>query len=200
MKMRDIRRLSVPQLDSVSRIALESYCPSQGRSGSIQSGVPWPPKQRSTPNRRNRQWLRFGRKFRQAGGDVEIVGVGGRPPPDVVDQDCNLHNGFPAPLRKTVEQMFDAVLYLGPQDLRLWEKTPADILLDSAYMNERRRREALPGGPARSAPVSAGSDRDIVARAADPLFRIDTPPPASQAAIEGAVRDCQERKRQAPPK
>lgn len=122
------------------------------------------------------------------------------PPPDLVDQDCNYHRDFPANLRKPVEQLFDAVLYLGPQDLRLWEKAPADILLDTAYMNERRRREMLPGSPIPSVPVSNGPERDIVARAADPFFRIDTPPPASQAAIEGAVRDCQDRKRQAPPK
>jgi hypothetical protein len=122
------------------------------------------------------------------------------PPPNVVDQDCNPHNDFPAPLRKPVEELFDAVLYLGPQDLRLWEKVPADIVLDSDYMKERRRRSALPGSPtATPVPASDGLERQIFDRAANPLFRIYAPP-ASAADIEQAVRDCRERKLRSPPK
>jgi hypothetical protein len=48
------------------------------------------------------------------------------PPPYVVDQNCTPHADFTGPLRKPVGELFDAVLYLGPQDLRLWEKIPAD--------------------------------------------------------------------------
>lgn len=122
------------------------------------------------------------------------------PPPNLIDQDCNPHNDFPAPLRKPVEELFDAVLYLGPQDLRLWEKVPADIVLDSDYMKERRRRSTLPGSPMATAVQPADElDRQILDRAENPLFKIYAPP-ASAAEIEQAVQDCRERKRQAPPK
>lgn len=122
------------------------------------------------------------------------------PPPNIIDQDCNFHNDFPAPLRKPVEELFDAVLYLGPQDLRLWEKVPADIVLDSDYMKERRRRSTLPGSPlATAVQGSDGLDQQIFDRAENPLFKIYAPP-ASAVDIEQAVRDCRERKRQLPPK
>jgi hypothetical protein len=121
------------------------------------------------------------------------------PPPYIMDQDCNPHTDFTGPLRKPVEELFDAILYLGPQDLRLSEKVPADILLDAGYMKERRRRAALPGSPAPAAQTSEGLDRQIVEQAANPLFKIEAPP-LSAAEIEQAVRDCRERKRQPPPK
>jgi hypothetical protein len=82
----------------------------------------------------------------------------------------------------------------------LWEKVPADIVLDSDYMKERRRRSALPGSPtATPVPASDGLERQIFDRAANPLFRIYAPP-ASAADIEQAVRDCRERKLRSPPK
>jgi hypothetical protein len=121
------------------------------------------------------------------------------PPPTIIDQDCTPHTDFTGPLRKPVEELFDAVLYLGPQDLRLWEKVPADILLDADYMKERRRRAALPGSPTPATQTSDGLERQIIERAENPLFKIDAPPlPAAD--IEQAVRDCKERKRQPPPK
>jgi hypothetical protein len=121
------------------------------------------------------------------------------PPPTIIDQDCNPHTDFTGPLRKPVEELFDAVLYLGPQDLRLWEKVPADIVLDADYMKERRRRAALPGSPTPPVQTSDGLDRQIVEQAENPLFKIDAPP-LSTNDIEQAVRDCRERKRQPPPK
>ena len=122
------------------------------------------------------------------------------PPPNILDQDCNFHNDFPAPLRKPVEELFDAVLYLGPPDLRLWEKVPADIVLDAGYMKERLRRSALPGSPTAIAVQPAdGLDRQILDRAEDPLFKVYAPP-ASAADLEQAVRDCRERKPQPLPK
>lgn len=117
------------------------------------------------------------------------------PPPMIVDQDCNPHTDFTGPLRKPVEDLFDAVLYLGPQDLRLSEKIPADIVLDAEYQKERRRRAALRGSAAPAPRNSEGLDRQILQQAENPLFKIDTPP-LSSAAIEQAVRDCRERKRQ----
>src|SRR5436853_7684310 len=99
------------------------------------------------------------------------------PPPSIIDQDCHPHTDFTGPLRKPVEELFDAVLYLGPPDLRLWEKVPADIVLDSDYMKERRRRSALPGSPTAAAVQPAdGLDRQIVDRAENPLFKIYGPP------------------------
>ena len=117
---------------------------------------------------------------------------------------------------KTVEDLHKAVLsfrrdtsiasvlereaYLGSPDLRLWEKVPADIALDSDYMKERRRRSALPGSPAAAAVQPAdGLDGQIFDRAENPLFRISASP-ATAADIEQAVRDCRERKLQPPPK
>jgi hypothetical protein len=121
------------------------------------------------------------------------------PPPYIMDQDCNPHNDFTGPLRKSVEELFDAVLYLGPQDLRLWEKIPADIVLDADYKKELRRRATLPGSPTPAVQTSDELDRQIFERAENPLFKIDAPP-LSAAVIEQAVRDCRERQRQPPPK
>jgi len=122
------------------------------------------------------------------------------PPPTRIDQDCKVHNEFPKSLQKPVEDLFDAILYLGPQDLMLWEKTPADIVLDADYMKERRRRETLPGSPTPATRAPDGVDPQIFQRAEKPLFVIDTRPP-NQTEIDEAVQDCHERKRQgAPPK
>jgi len=121
------------------------------------------------------------------------------PPPTTVDQDCNPHTDFTGPLRKPVEELFDALLYLGPQDLRLWEKVPADIILDSDYMKERRRRAALPGSPIPPVQTTDALDRQILERAENPLFRIYSPP-VSAADIEQAVQDCHERKSQPAPR
>jgi hypothetical protein len=121
------------------------------------------------------------------------------PPPYVIDQDCNPHDDFTGPLRKPVEELFDAVLYLGPQDLRLREKVPADIILDADYMKELRRRATLPGPATPAVQASDELNRQISEWAENPLFKIDAPP-LSAAVIEQAVRDCRERQRRAPPK
>jgi hypothetical protein len=41
----------------------------------------------------------------------------------------------------------DALLYVGPRDLLLYEPIPAGIVLDTAYMSELRRRAAALGNP-----------------------------------------------------
>jgi hypothetical protein len=119
------------------------------------------------------------------------------PPPMLIDPDCNLHNEFPKSVQKPLEDY--AVLYLGPQDLLLWEKLPADIALDAAYMKERRRREALPGSPAPVNQSPNALDLQILQRAENPVYAIDAKPP-DQAQIEQALRECRERKIAAPPK
>ena len=121
------------------------------------------------------------------------------PPPYTMDQDCKPHTDFTGPLRKPVEELFDAVLYLGPLDLRLREKIPADVVLDTDYMKELHRRAALPGSATPAVQVSDELDRQISAWAENPLFKIDAPP-LSAAVIEQAVRDCRERQHQPPPK
>ena len=121
------------------------------------------------------------------------------PPPYVMDQDCNPRNDFTGPLRKPVEELFDGVLYLGPQDLRLWEKIPADVVLDADYQKELRRRATLPGSSTPAVQPSDELDRQIFERAENPLFKIEAMP-LTAAMIEQAVRDCRERQRQAPPK
>jgi hypothetical protein len=65
------------------------------------------------------------------------------PPWPRIDEDCNLHYEAPEEFKKPVEDLVDAFLYLGAQDLRLWEKIPADIALDYNYMRELDRRAVL---------------------------------------------------------
>lgn len=114
------------------------------------------------------------------------------PPPDFVDQDCNYHHAFPKLLQGPVENLADAFLYLGPQDLRLWEKIPADIVLDADYMTEWRRRQSLPGSPGRGSDAQA-FDQEILSRAADPVFSFDAfDKPADPKDTAEAVKMCRE--------
>jgi hypothetical protein len=98
----------------------------------------------------------------------------------MMDKDCNLHNGFPKEVQKPMEELVDAFLYLGPQDLRLFEQIPADIALDEDYMKELHRRMALVAYPPGAAMSSAEFNRQIVESAEDPLLRmpkkLDIPP------------------------
>jgi hypothetical protein len=65
-----------------------------------------------------------------------------------IDKDCNLHTvEYPKDIQKPMEDLLDAFLYLGPQDLRLTEPLPADIALDMDYRMEIERRKALPRSP-----------------------------------------------------
>jgi hypothetical protein len=116
------------------------------------------------------------------------------PPPDIVDQDCNYHHGFPKILQGPVENLADAFLYLGLQDLRLWEKIPADIVLDADYMKEWQRRQALPGSPGRGFDEQA-FDQEILSGAANPIFSLDTSNgPPDPRGLADALKMCHERK------
>ena len=44
-----------------------------------------------------------------------------------VDEDSNIRLDFPKELQKCGDELVDSFLYLGPQDLRLRKKIPADI-------------------------------------------------------------------------
>ena len=94
----------------------------------------------------------------------------------IVDQDCNPHNDFTGPLRKPVEELSMLSCTWGRRICRLWEKIPADIVLDADYMKERRRRSALPGSPTPAVQTPDGLDRQILERAENPLFKIYAPP------------------------
>jgi hypothetical protein len=49
------------------------------------------------------------------------------PPPTWNDQDGTVQNAFPKRMQELMEDLVDAFLYLGPQDLRLWEKAPVTL-------------------------------------------------------------------------
>jgi hypothetical protein len=107
--------------------------------------------------------------------------------------DCSVHNDFPRSLQRPMEDLVDAFLYLGPQDLRLWEQFPADIALDVDYRMELRRRDSLPGLPAAPLVTLKESDQQIVNGAEHPLLAIPKQPPDSKA-IKAAVQSCLELK------
>lgn len=122
------------------------------------------------------------------------------PPPTLIDKDCNVHNDFPKELRKNMAQLADAVLYLGPQDLRLKEQLPADVALDIDYRMELQRRGALPGFPGAGSGTSKEAlkefDQQIVNDAANPLFAIPKLERLNLAdpELSRAVQSCLDRK------
>ena len=110
------------------------------------------------------------------------------PPPFIIDKDCNLHNEFPQDLQKPMADLVDAFLYLGPQDLRLREKMPADIALDVDYRTELLRREALfPGAP--TGTTLKELNQQILNEAENPIFIVPAPPDPKPV-----VQDCLEHK------
>lgn len=97
------------------------------------------------------------------------LGLGHFEPPSLwTDDDCNVHDEFPKNEQKPMADLVDAFLYLGPGDLQLNEKMPADIALDTPYMTELLRRETLVGLPA--AKTLQDADEQIVAGAPSAVF------------------------------
>jgi hypothetical protein len=115
------------------------------------------------------------------------------PPGTRIDQDCNVHHDFPKALQKSMEELVDAFLYLGPQDLRLREKIPADIALDASYRVEFQRGAAMYGFPDGTSETSQEFDREIVKTAVDPLFSI--PKQVDPQDTQRAVQDCLDRRK-----
>ncbi|MBZ5523991.1 MAG: hypothetical protein LAP21_17275 [Acidobacteriia bacterium] len=110
-----------------------------------------------------------------------------------IDNDCNMRTvEYPKSMQKPMEDMFDAFLYLGPQDLRLKEKAPADIALDIDYMMELERRQALPGPPRVTAEALKESERQIVKSAEHPLLIV---PGNIKSMMKGEVQNCLDRKK-----
>ena len=92
------------------------------------------------------------------------------PPTIWTDRDCNVYNEFPKNEQRPMEDLVDAFLYLGPQDLRLSEPIPADIALDVDYMKESQRRMALAGIP--GAGTLKDVDQQIVNGAENPVVTV----------------------------
>ena len=107
----------------------------------------------------------------------------------MIDENCNVQTGFPPNLQGPIERLVDAFLYLGPQDLGLWEQMPADVGLDVDYRMELQRREALSGFPGGQTLKEA--DQDIVKGAEYPV--ISAPEPPDPKPME---QGCLERKKQ----
>jgi hypothetical protein len=114
------------------------------------------------------------------------------PPGTRIDQDCNVHHDFPEALQKPMEELVDAFLYLGPQDLRLREKIPADIALDVTYRTELQRGGAMIGFPNAASETSQEFDQQIVDSAEDPLFSIPKSDPDPKL-TQRVVQDCLDR-------
>ena len=109
-----------------------------------------------------------------------------------IDKDCNAQPiEWPKELQKPMEELVDAFLYLGPQDLRLREKTLAEVALDTDYIRERLRRQALMGFPG-EANTLAGFNHQIVDGADDPILHVPKTP-------VGPMRSCLDRKSRSSP-
>lgn len=114
------------------------------------------------------------------------------PPGNTIDQDCQVHHDFPKALQKPMEEFIDAFLYLGPPDLRLREKIPADIALDVNYRTELQRGGAMIGFPNGASETPKEFDAEVVNSAADPLFVIAKPkdPSLADPELSKAVQTC----------
>jgi hypothetical protein len=108
------------------------------------------------------------------------------PPSTRIDQDCNVHHDFAKHLQKPMEDLVDAFLYLGPNDLALREHLPAYIVLDDEYMAEVRKREGGNGQTQRE------FNQQFVKNAEIPIFTIPKPPGPQE--VQAAVQGCLERK------
>jgi hypothetical protein len=111
------------------------------------------------------------------------------PPPTRINQDCTVYNEFPKHLQKPMEELVDAFLYLGPNDLALREQFPAYVVLDDEYMAEVRRRE---GGGAQTVKEF---NQQFVDDAENPIFTIPKPPPPKD--VQANVQSCIDRKNKA---
>src|SRR6266699_5542538 len=95
-----------------------------------------------------------------------------------------------------MEDLVDAFLYLGPQDLRLTEKMPADIALDVSYRMELQKGGAMLGFPEAATETPKEFDQQIVNSAQSPHFVIPKPPDPKlpDPELSKAVQSCLDRK------
>jgi hypothetical protein len=111
------------------------------------------------------------------------------PPPVMIDKNCKATSEFPESLQKPMGELVDAILYLGPGNLRLKEQMPADIALDIDYMTELQRRESFAGFPGARTRTLEESNRQIVKSASDPLLVVPKPPD-----LKRDTKNCLDRK------
>jgi hypothetical protein len=116
------------------------------------------------------------------------------PPTRITEEDCAVHHEFPKVLQRPMQDLVDAFLYLGPQDLRLREKLPADIALDPSYRAELQRGGAMLGFPDAASQTPKDFDQQIVKRAENPLFAIPKEMRDDLKGEEQAVQSCLQRK------
>lgn len=108
-------------------------------------------------------------------------------------KDCDVREvEMPQSMQKPMEELFDAFIYLGPQDLRLKEQVPGDIALDIDYRMEQRRREALPGPPGPATEPFKKSDQEIVRSAENPFYVV--PKDMTKDVMKSVVQSCLDRK------
>jgi hypothetical protein len=111
----------------------------------------------------------------------------------MIGEDCTIHRDFPKVFQKPIENLVDAFLYLGPQDLRLKEKIPADIALDASYRTEFQRGGMMLGFPDAGSETPAEFEQQIVQAAENPLFSIPKQL-INPKADEQARQSCLERR------
>lgn len=118
------------------------------------------------------------------------------PPPTRIDQDCVVQHEFPKVLQGPMERFVDAFLYLGPQDLRLNEKLPADIALDVNYRADLQKGGGMFGFPEAATETPKEFEQQIVNSAGSPLFEIPKPPDPKlpDPELSKAVQSCLDRK------
>ena len=109
------------------------------------------------------------------------------PAPISMDQECHVRNEFPKELQRPMADLVDAFLYFNPERLALKEQLPADVVLDSEYWAELKRRETLQGFP-------GSNDQQIVNEAESPLLDFPTAE-ETKALMQGPlmqkdVQDC----------
>lgn len=119
------------------------------------------------------------------------------PTPITTDSQCNVIDPFKGRPIHSVADLIDAFLYLGPQNVRLKEPIPADIALDTSYMTEWLRRNAIIGLPGPKSLVEM--DQGIVAGSAKPILIVERLPDARE--FYPMIRKlCTERMKAAPAK
>jgi hypothetical protein len=118
----------------------------------------------------------------------------------LIDKNCNVHTDFSKEFQQPVENMVDAVLYLGRSELELKEQIPADVAVDLEYRKELQRRQALPGIPSASPQTIEQENAEIMKEDSDPMFLSSLPKPPDpnhpDPALQRALQECRDALRQ----
>jgi hypothetical protein len=122
------------------------------------------------------------------------------PPGIMVTPDCKAQLAlFPPRLQKQAEKplehYIDAFLYLGPQEFRLKEPMPANVVVDADYVTEVRRREFLVGIPGASKSPKEVAE-GFVQEAQDPILEGAPKLPD----VKDIEQGCLEQKKQGSPR